>query len=161
MVISETSGVFDEFGGTITNFDGDKAKKASVEVTIQTASFNSYNEDRDAHVKNPDFLDVEKFPTATFKSTKIKNTGDKTYDVTGDFTLHGVTKSITIPMTFKGTVNDPWGNTRAGFVGGTTIKRSDYGISYSKTLEAGGLVVGDEVRLDLRIEAVQKKDEAK
>ena len=156
MMVSETEGNFKKFEGTVTGFDGDDASKAQVNVTIDVASIDSDNEDRDKHLRSEDFFAVEKFPTATFKSTKIEKKGKGKYMVTGDFTLRGVTKQVTIPMTFKGTSKDPWGNTRAGFSGDLTINRKDYGLIWNKDLDAGGVAVGDEVRLRLRVETIQK-----
>ena len=157
MVISEVQGKFDQFSGTITGFDAADASKAKVSATIQTGSVNTSNKDRDDHLKSPDFFDAEKFPTATFTSTAIKKTGEGKYEITGDFTLHGVTKSITIPVKMKGPITDPWGNVRTGFEGTINLDRTAYGLTWSKTLETGGLVVGNDVALTLRVEAVQKK----
>ena len=155
MVISETSGQFKTFDVKITNFDGGDASKAKVTVTVDTTSIDSDNEKRDEHLKGPDFFDTAKYPTATFESKSIKKVSDKKYEVTGDFTLHGVTKTITLPVEFRGTVKDPWGNTKAGFKASTTIDRTDYGLTWDKTLETGGLVVGHDVDLVFNIEVQQ------
>ena len=124
------TGRFNDFDGS---FEYDKAKPAdsSIEVTIDTTSIDSNHAERDKHLKGSDFLDVKKYPTATFKSTGFKPTGEGTGDITGDFTLHGVTKSITFPVERIGEGNDPWGSYRAGFMGTTTLKLSDYGIDYN------------------------------
>ena len=161
LVISEVDGSFNNFSGTVTNFDGKKVKDTVVSVTINVESIDTNEADRDKHLRGADFFDVEKYPTATFTSTKIKKTGDNTYDMTGDFTLHGVTNEITIPMTLKGTVNDPWGNTRAGFTGAVSLDRTQWGLTFGKTLETGQLVVGNEARLEINAELVQVKEEKK
>lgn len=152
MVISETTGQFNEFDVKILNFDGGDATKSKVVVTVKTASIDSDNEKRDEHLKSPDFFDVAQHPEAKFESTSIKKTGEGKYEVTGPFTLHGVTKTITFPVEFRGTVKDPWGNTKAGFKATMTLNRTDYGLTWSKTLETGGLVVGNDVDLTFNIE---------
>ena len=124
------TGRFNDFDGT---FEYDKAApaKSSINVTIDTTSIDSNHAERDKHLKGSDFLDVKKYPTATFKSTGFKSTGEGKGEITGDFTLHGVTKSITFPVERLGEGNDPWGGYRAGFTGATTLKLSDYGIDYN------------------------------
>lgn len=124
------TGRFNDFDGS---FEYDKAapEKSSINVTIDTTSLDSNHAERDKHLKSPDFLDVKKYPTATFKSTGFKSTGEGKGDITGDFTLHGVTKSITFPVVRIGEGNDPWGGYRAGFSGSTVLKLSDYGIDYN------------------------------
>lgn len=124
------TGRFNDFDGT---FEYDKAApaKSSINVTIDTTSIDSNHAERDKHLKGSDFLDVKKYPTATFKSTGFKSTGEGKGEITGDFTLHGVTKSITFPVERLGEGNDPWGGYRAGFTGATTLKLSDYDIDYN------------------------------
>lgn len=124
------TGRFNDFDGS---FEYDKAapEDSSIEVVIETASLDSNHAERDKHLKSTDFLDVKKYPTATFKSTGFKSTGEGTGEITGDFTLHGVTKSITFPVKRIGEGEDPWGGYRAGFTGSTTLKLSDYGIDYN------------------------------
>ena len=123
-------GRFNTFSGDFS-YD-DKAPNASkINVTIDTKSIDSNHAERDKHLKGGDFLDVKKYPTATFKSTDFKSTGEGTGEITGDFTLHGVTKSITFPVERIGEGDDPWGGYRAGFMGTTKLKLSDYGIDYN------------------------------
>ena len=123
-------GRFNTFSGDFS-YD-DKAPNASkINVTIDTKSIDSNHAERDKHLKGSDFLDVKKYPTATFKSTDFKSTGEGTGEITGDFTLHGVTKSITFPVERIGEGDDPWGGYRAGFMGTTKLKLSDYGIDYN------------------------------
>jgi len=156
-MMSSVGGKFSDFAGTI---QADRANPAnsSVEFTIQTASIDTATPDRDKHLRSADFFDAEKYPTITFKSTKITPTKDKeTFNVTGDFTMHGVTKRITIPVVFLGIAKDPWGNDRAGFELNTTINRKDYGINWNKALDQGGYLLQDEVKIAINLEAVKKK----
>ncbi len=157
--VSTVTGRFDSFSGAI---DLNKAnmEASSVEFEIEAASINTANADRDKHLRSPDFFDVEKFPKVTFKSTSIKKTGSNSFDVTGNFTLHGVTKTITLPVTYLGEIADPWGNIRAGFETSTTLDRKEYGITWNKALDAGGAILGDEVKVSINLETVQEKPAA-
>jgi len=148
---SQTHGGFKEISGAFS-IDPAKPETASVEVTIQAASVDTANEGRDKHLRNEDFFDVEKYPTLGFKSTAWKKTGEKTFDVTGDFTLHGVTKSITVPVTLLGMGKGMKGEERAGFSADFTIKRSDYGMD--KML--GDTLIGDDVSIAVSFEGVKK-----
>ena len=160
-LVSKVSGKFDDFAGTITT-DGKSAEASKVEFTIKTASVDTGNADRDKHLQTPDFFDAPKNPEITFKSTSIKPTGKKNvYDVTGDFTMRGVTKRITLPVEFNGFAKDPWGNERAGFSATTTLNRKDYGINWNKALDNGGYLLADDVAITINIEAVKAKAEAK
>ena len=120
------TGRFNDFDGSF-EYDAAAPEKSSIEVVIDTTSLDSNHAERDKHLKSADFLDVKKYPTATFKSTGFKSTGEGKGEITGDFTLHGVTKSITFPVKRIGEGNDPWGGYRAGFTGSTTLKLKDYG----------------------------------
>ncbi|RZL78462.1 MAG: polyisoprenoid-binding protein, partial [Rhodococcus sp. (in: high G+C Gram-positive bacteria)] len=149
LVVSKVRGRFQNFSGTVTvAADGTPSVDAEIDVT----SITTDNEQRDGHLKTADFFEVEKFPTATFKSTSVKADGGD-FVVTGDFTLHGVTKSIDLKLEFNG-VNAGMGNGPvAGFEASTTINRKDFGISIDMPLEGGGAVVGDKIALNLDIEA--------
>ncbi|MBJ7324545.1 MAG: YceI family protein [Rhodococcus sp.] len=149
LVVSKVRGRFQNFSGTVTvAADGTPSVDAKIDVT----SITTDNEQRDGHLKTADFFEVEKFPTATFKSTSVKADGGD-FVVTGDFTLHGVTKSIDLKLEFNG-VNAGMGNGPvAGFEASTTINRKDFGISIDMPLEGGGAVVGDKIALNLDIEA--------
>ncbi|QQY15698.1 YceI family protein [Cutibacterium avidum] len=153
-MITKVRGSFDEFAGTASG-NGSDASSVSVEVTAQTASFTTGNADRDAHVKSADFLDVENHPTMTFRSTSaaIK---DDVLELTGDLTIKGVTKSLTIPFEFGGEALDPFGNTRIGFEGRTKISRKDFGLTWNAALETGGVLVSDDVALELEISAIKQ-----
>lgn len=156
-MVSQVGGKFDDFGGTV-NVDRANPANSSVEFTIQTASVDTATPDRDKHLKSADFFDAEKYPTITFKSVKVAPTKTKdTYDVTGDLTMHGVTKRVTLPVVFLGFVKDPWGNERAGFELETTLNRKDYGIVWNQALDAGGYLLGEDVKIAVNLETVKKK----
>jgi len=158
-LLSKVSGRFDKFDGRIVT-DAAKPETSSVEFTIETASIDTNNEKRDAHLRSADFFDAEKHPTITFKSTRVEALGQNRFNVTGDLTMRGVTKPITLPVEFLGTQKDPWGNEKAGFALQTTLNRKDYGIVWNQTLDTGGYLLGDDVQVTINIEAVRKKDAA-
>ncbi len=156
-MMSKVSGKFDDFSGKI-NADRAKPSASSVEFTIKAASINTGNADRDKDLRSANFFDVEKFPEITFKSSTIVPTKKKdVYDVTGELTMHGVTKHVTLPVEFNGFGKDPWGGERAGFSLTTTINRKDYGINWNKALDNGGVLLGEEVTININIEAVKAK----
>ncbi len=156
LVISNVKGKFDDFEGS---FDFDEAKKGlnSAQAAIKTASINSGDPKRDDHLRSPDFFDAEKFPEITFALKNSRSLGGGKMQVTGDLTIRGVTKAVTLTGEFLGTANDPWGNKRAGFTAEGEIIRADYGMVWNKQLDGGGLVVGDKVKLQLEIEGILKK----
>lgn len=154
-LVGNVRGAFSDFDGTIV-MDADPAK-SSVEFTIQAKSIDTGNEQRDNHLRSADFFDVEKFPTLTFKSSAIKKTGDNAYQVTGTLTMRGVAKEITLPVTYLGEVKDPWGNTKAGFSTTTSLNRKDFGVSWNKTLDQGGFLLGDDVKVEINLEVGAKK----
>ncbi|WP_409182915.1 YceI family protein [Amycolatopsis sp. VS8301801F10] len=153
-MVTKVRGSFNEFEGSFT-LDGENPANSSANVTIQTKSVDTRNADRDGHLRNNDFLSVEQFPTITFSSTGIKQTGEDTFDVTGDLTVKGITKSVTIPFEFGGSAKDPFGNDRVGFEGSTTINRSDYGVTFNAALETGGVLVSDKITLEFEISAIK------
>jgi polyisoprenoid-binding protein YceI len=153
MVINTVHGKFNEFSGTII-LDGKAIKETS--GTIQTKSIDTGVERRDNDLRSPSFFDAAKFPTITFQSKRTEVQGDQTVLV-GDFTMHGQTKEISLPVTVKGPIKDPWGNTRIGLQARAKLNRKDYGLKYNQALETGGLVVGDEVELEINAEAVKAK----
>lgn len=157
MMVSTVRGQFSKFTGTIT---GDPAKptEAVVEVTIDAASIDTQNEKRDEHLRGPDFFDVAKFPTITFKSKKIAAGADGTYTVTGDLTMHGVTKELVLTVSdLAKPIQDPMGNQRGGAHVTGKLDRQAYGIAFSKTMDAGGLMVGNEVTITVDAEATKAK----
>ena len=157
MVVSTTKGEFAEYTG---GFEYDAADPASLKAnaTIKVASVDTRNAKRDDHLRNSDFFDVANHPEITFVSTSAEAVGDQVV-LTGDLTIKGVTKEIKLPLTVNGPVTDPWGNVRVGLEGKTKINRHDFGITWSKAMDGGGLVVGDEVTLDIVVEGTQKKAE--
>jgi polyisoprenoid-binding protein YceI len=155
--VTNVRGRFSDFNGTI-NIDPKSPAASNVEFTIQATSIDTGVADRDKHLRSGDFFDVEKFPTITFKSTAVKPSKTKnTYDVTGNLTMHGVTKQVTLPVTLLGYAKDPWGNQRAGFTVATTLNRQDYGIKWNKALDEGGFMLSDDVNVAINVEAVKAK----
>jgi polyisoprenoid-binding protein YceI len=155
MMIAKVKGTFHSFDATVEADPADLTT-ADILVTVDLSSIDTRNTDRDAHLRSADFFDVENFPKMTFQSTKITKTGDGEYNVTGDLTLHGVTKPETLSVTFEGAGKDPWGNEKVGFSGQGSIKRSDFGLTYNAALETGGVLIADEVKISLEIEAVKQ-----
>ena len=155
MVVSKTQGKFTEYSGTI-KMDAEKEEFKTIEAVIQTASVTTDHKKRDEHLRSPDFFDVKTFPTMTYKMKSYTKNGNQ-YTAVGDFTLRGVTKEIVLTGTFNGVAKDPWGNTRAGFTAEGTINRQDFGMKFSKLLDNGGLMVGDDVKLKLEIEVIKEK----
>ena len=156
MAISKTNGVFDDFTGTFS-FEPGNPESWSCEAVIQAASVNTGNQKRDEHLRSEDFFNVAQFPTLTFKSTGVKMEDAFEGILKGDLTIHGVTKPVELEFEVLGTVTDPWGNDRAGFSATLKINRQDFGLSYNNVLEAGGLVVGEEVKILLEIEGIKNK----
>lgn len=152
-MVTKVRGSFTDFTGTATT--GENLEGATISVAIDAASVDTRNADRDGHVKSADFFDVENFPKITFTSTSVTAKGDDVLVVTGDLTIKGVSKSVTIDFSFDGEVTDPWGNTRIGFDGQTTILRSDFGLTWNTALEAGGVLVSDKITLAFDISATK------
>jgi polyisoprenoid-binding protein YceI len=155
-LISRVPGSFTEFSGSI-ELDGAAPTGSSVRLAIKAASINTSQPDRDKHLRSKDFFDVANYPEMTFMSTKIAKVSGSTYQVTGRFSMHGITKEITIPVEFLGTAKDPWGGERAAFSTAFALNRKDYGIEWNKVLDAGGTLLGDEVSVNIDIEAVKAK----
>jgi polyisoprenoid-binding protein YceI len=150
--INWVEGRFKDFTGTIHYDDSDLAK-SSVEFTAKIESIDTGVEARDKHLRTADFFEAEKYPEMTFKSTRVERKGKNGGVLYGDFTLKGVTKQVSLPFTITGAVKDPWGNTRFGVNAKTTINRRDYGITWGKPLDGGGFDVGNEVTINLQLEA--------
>ena len=150
-LVSSVTGSFKDFGGTI-QFDKAAPAQSSVDFSIKTASIDTGAEGRDKHLQSPDFFDAEKNPEITFKSKKIAKKSGDTYDVTGDFTMHGVTKEITIPVSYLGSVKGQRGET-FGFKTNFTVNRKDYGVAWNRELEAGTWLLGDDVEVRISLEA--------
>lgn len=156
MMISDVKGEFDKFSGTITANDDDP-KSVEIVATIDAASINTRAEKRDNHLKSPEFLDVAKYPTITFKSVKIEPDGDGKWKVTGNLTLHGVTKPVVLEVTGPSPEVMVMGSPRRGASATATINRQDFGVAFNKTLDSGGLVVGNDVAISIDVEAVKAK----
>jgi len=154
MMVTNVRGRFREFSGTIF-YDEKDITKSSVRVTIKTASIDTGNADRDAHLRSPDFFDAAKYPEITFASTRIEKRGDD-YVCIGTLTIRGVAREVAIPFRILGVVKDQRGNTRLGVEAGLTINRLDYGVSWSRALEGGGLVVGNDVKIELNVQAIKR-----
>lgn len=155
MMVSNVKGTFHAFSAEI-NADTEDLTTADIQFTIDLASIDTRNTDRDNHLRTSDFFDIEQFPQLTFVATNIVNTGGQDYDVTGDLTLHGVTRSEKFAVTYEGSGKDPWGNLKVGFSGKGSINRSDYGLTYNAVLETGGIMVGDQVKISLEIQASEQ-----
>jgi polyisoprenoid-binding protein YceI len=151
LMVSKVRGNFDDFQGTIVV--GEEPSESSVEVTIDAASIDTREPQRDAHLKSPDFLDAVTFPTMTYRSTRVyQHAGG--WKVDGDLTIHGVTRPVTLELEFLGATGDPWGGKRIGFSATTKIDRYDFGLTWNAAVETGGVVVSREIRIELEAEAV-------
>ncbi len=153
-MVTKVRGAFNEFEGKAV-IDGDDPSKSSVSVTVQVASVDTRNNQRDGHLRTNDFLDADKFPTITFASTAITHVEGNDFEVTGELTIKDVTKTVTLPLEFQGAATDPFGNERIGFEGSTQILRSEYGVTYNAALETGGVLVSDKITLEFEISAIK------
>lgn len=153
LMIATVRGSFDKVNGTL-QYDAANPEAAVIEVSLDAASISTGVADRDNHLRSGDFLDVANYPALTFKSTAVKMTGTDTADITGDLTIRGVTRSVVIKAEKLGEAKDPWGNAKIGFAGKAKINREDWGLTWNVALEAGGVLVGKEVTIDLDVEVV-------
>jgi len=151
LVINTVHGKFNEFEGSVVVDDG---RVSAAQGVIQAKSVNTGIDKRDNHLRSADFFDAEKFPKITFQSKRVEKRGDEQI-LTAEFTMHGVTKELQLPVTLKGPIKDPWGNSRIGLQARVKLNRKDYGLKYNQALETGGLVVGDEVEIEINAEAVK------
>jgi polyisoprenoid-binding protein YceI len=159
LMVSNVKGAFSKVTGTI-NYDPNNLAASNVDATIDVSTVDTRQPQRDADLRSPNFFDVAKYPTMTFKSTQFYRQGDQ-IKVKGDLTMHGVTKQVVLDVDGPSPeVKDPWGNQRVGASISTKINRHDWGLNYSKTMETGGVVVGDEITISIDLEAVKKKAEA-
>ena len=153
-MVTKVRGSFNEFDGT-GYFDADDPTRSSLQVTIKAASIDTRNADRDGHLRGNDFFDMEKYPEIRFASTKVEVVDAESYRVTGDLTVKGVTKPVTVDFELAGSAVDPFGNQRIGLEGTTTINRKDFGVSWNAALEAGGVLVGEKVALEFEVSAIR------
>jgi polyisoprenoid-binding protein YceI len=153
-MVTKVRGAFNAFEGSAV-IDGTDLTKSSGQLTIEAASIDTRNEQRDAHLRSNDFLAMEEYPQITFVATDVRNTGLTTLELTGDLTIRGVTNSVTIPFEYEGAATDPFGNVRVGFEGSTVINRKDYGITWNAALETGGVLVSDKITLEFEVSAIK------
>ncbi len=151
-LLTRAGGRFGTFAGRI-QFDPARPEASSVTFTIDAASVDTNVPDRDAHLKSPDFFDVETYPTITFTSDRVESSGDGALVVSGTLTLHGVSKRIDVPVAYLGSLRDPWGNEKASFEATAKLNRKDFGMVWNKALDAGGVFLGDEVTITINVEA--------
>ena len=153
-MVTKVRGSFNEFEGS-GHFDAENPAASSLQLTIQASSIDTRNADRDAHLKSNDFFDMETYPTISFVSTAVESVGDANYRVTGDLTIKGVTKPVTVDFEYTGTAVDPYNNTRIGLEGKTVVNRKDWGVSWNAALEAGGVLVSEKITLEFEVSAIR------
>lgn len=154
LMITNVKGSFTEFSGQLLT-DGDDFSTAEITFSINPASINTGVADRDAHLKSADFFDVENFPTITFTNGKLVKTGDDEFNLLGNLVIKGVSQPVTLKAEYGGQMADPWGNVKAGFTLEGKINRKDFGLTWNATLETGGVLVSDEIRLNLEVQLLK------
>ncbi len=159
MMISKVRGRFSRFDGTV-NFDEQHPTNSSVSVTIDATSIDTRDERRDAHLMSPDFLDVANYPTITFVSKQVEVIDETHGRIIGDLTIRGVTREVALDVEYNGQSKSPWGTVSAGFSASATINRKDWGLTWNVALETGGVLVGEEVKIDIEIEIVKQVPQA-
>jgi len=157
MMISTVRGRFEKFEGEV-NFDQNALENSTVDVSIDAASINTREGQRDAHLKSPDFLDVENHPTITFKSKRVEVKDQTRGRLIGDLTIRDVTREVALDVTFNGLSKSPWGTTAAGFSAETALNRKDWGLTWNVALETGGLLVGEEMKINIEVELVKQEE---
>ena len=153
-MVTKVRGQFNSFDGKAF-LDFERPENSRAEITIDVASIDTRNAQRDEHLRTNDFFDAPNFPQITFRSTAVEKVDDETYRLAGDLTIKGITKPITVDFEFTGVAKDPFGNTRAGFEGKTTINRTDFGVTFNAALETGGVLVSEKITLEFEISAVK------
>jgi polyisoprenoid-binding protein YceI len=153
-MVSKVRGGFNDFAGTF-KADGDNPANSSAQLVIQAASIDTRNAERDAHLRSNDFFAMDTYPEIRFESTEVAQVSPSEFKVTGDLTLRGITKPVTIDLEYTGSAVDPYGNTRLGFEGATVVNRKDWGVNWNAALEAGGVLVGEKVTLEFEISATK------
>lgn len=156
LVISTVTGNFKSFNGSLET-EGDSFEGASVKFEADIDSITTNNTDRDTHLKSDDFFNAEEYPKMTFESTSFENTGGDNYKLTGNLTIRDITQEVTLDVTHGGTVGDPYGQTKAGFEINGTVNRKEFGLKWNAVTEAGNVVVGDEVKLNLNVQVVESE----
>jgi len=158
MIIAEVEGQFNKFDFSLKN-EGDDLTTSQVELTIDAKSIDTRNEDRDNHLRSPDFFDIEKFREIKFKSRSVEKINDEKYKLVGNLTIKDITKPIELDVTYGGQIKDPWGNTRAGFTVKGSLNRFDYGLKWNALIETGGAVVGKTINIICNIEVIKEDEE--
>lgn len=153
-MVTKVRGQFNDFSGTFT-IDGDNPAASGGQVTIQAASVDTRSEDRDGHLRSDDFFAPDQYPEITFVSTGVEQVSDTEYKLTGDLTIRDVTKPVTLDVEFNGSATDPWGNTRVGFEGTTSVNRRDWGLNWNTPLDSGGVLVSEKVTLEFDVSATR------
>jgi polyisoprenoid-binding protein YceI len=151
LMVAKVKGRFGEFDGVITV--AEDPRDSSVDVVVHAASLDTRAQDRDEHLRTADFFEVDKYPEMRFVSTSVSHDGDEDWSIHGDLTIHGVTRPVTLKTAYNGQARDPWGGQRAFFSAGTTIDREEWGLTWNQALEAGGWLVGRDIRITLEVEA--------
>ncbi|MEU2926550.1 YceI family protein [Streptomyces sp. NPDC007251] len=154
-MVTNVKGAFHDFTGTL-HLDGADPSRSTATIDVQMASIETGNADRDGHLKSADFFTIDEFPAMTFRSTKAEALGGDEYRITGDLSLLGVTKEITIDLEFNGAAKDPFGNERVGFEGKAEILRSEWGLTWNAALETGGVLISDKIKLNFEISAIKQ-----
>lgn len=153
-MVAKVRGSFNEFEGT-AELDGTDPSRSTARVSITATSIDTRNAQRDGHLRGNDFLSMDEFPHITFVSTAARQAGDGEFELTGDLTIRGVTRPVSIPFSYEGAATDPMGNARVGFEGSTTISRKDFGVTWNAPLEGGGVLIGDKVVLEFELSLVK------
>ncbi len=153
-MVTKVRGAFNDFDGTAV-LDGDNPANSSARVTIQVKSIDTRQPQRDEHLRSGDFFAMDEFPQITFVSTGARQVDDENFELTGDLTVKGTTRSVTIPFEYQGAAQDPFGNSRVGFEGSVAINRKDFGVNFNAALETGGVLVSDKITLEFEISAIR------
>ena len=153
-MVTKVRGAFNEFEGTAV-LDGANPAASTAEVTIEVASIDTRNSQRDEHLRTNDFFDAPTHPQITFRSTGVQVVSEDTFELTGDLTIKGTTKPVTIPFAYEGSATDPYGNLRVGFEGSVVVNRKDWGITWNAGLETGGVLVGEKITLEFEVSAIK------
>ncbi|MFZ0389856.1 MAG: YceI family protein [Calditrichia bacterium] len=157
MVISNVEGEFQEVDAVLT-WDEDNPENSAIKATVQTSSIDTDNEKRDNHLRSADFFDSETHPEMTFESKNIKKVDENEYIAKGDLTIRGITREVEVPITILGKIKDPYGNTRIGAQSSFVVNRHDFNLNWNKMLESGGLVVGEDVKINLDVQMIKQSD---
>ena len=159
MMISNVRGRFEDFSGTV-DFDPNDLTNLKIEVTINTASINTRDQQRDGHLRSPDFFSSDEFPEMTFRSNRVEKVSDDRLRIHGDLTIRGTARPVTLDAEYSGVVTSPWGTTSAGFSAHAKVNRKEWGLEWNQVLEAGGMLVGEDVKINIEIELIKQEESA-